>query len=122
VLAAPVVGKNEIKDLVIFNIAKVDTSSSGRLIAFDKVTGEEVWKLNLQYYCWSSPAAIYDQSGKAYLIVCDSVGFMYLIEGRTGKVIDKIFLESNIEGSPAVYENTIVVGTRGQQIYGIKIK
>ncbi|WP_208985085.1 hypothetical protein [Maledivibacter halophilus] len=47
---------------------------------------------------------------------------MYLIEGSSGEILDKISLGSNVEGSPAVYENMIVVGTRGQRIYGIKIK
>jgi len=47
---------------------------------------------------------------------------MNLIEGKSGKILDKIPLGGNIEGSPAVYDNMIVVGTRGQQIYGIRIK
>jgi hypothetical protein len=36
--------------------------------------------------------------------------------------LDKIPLQANIEGSPAIFEDMIVVGTRGQQIWGIKIK
>jgi hypothetical protein len=47
---------------------------------------------------------------------------MFLIEGSTGKVLDQIPLNANVEGSPAVYDDMIVVGTRGQQIWGIKIK
>ncbi len=47
---------------------------------------------------------------------------MYLIEGISGKILDKIALNGNIEGSPAIYEDMIVVGTRGQQIFGIRIK
>lgn len=47
---------------------------------------------------------------------------MYLIEGKTGKILDKIPLGGNVEGSPAVYDDMIVVGTRGQQIFGIKVK
>jgi hypothetical protein len=46
---------------------------------------------------------------------------MFLFEGTTGKQLDCIELGSNIEASPAVYDNTIVVGTRGQRIYGIRI-
>jgi hypothetical protein len=46
---------------------------------------------------------------------------MFLIEGKTGKIVDRISLEANIEASPAVYENMIVVGTRGQKIWGIRI-
>ncbi|SKC82258.1 hypothetical protein SAMN02194393_03734 [Maledivibacter halophilus] len=62
------------------------------------------------------------KEGEAYILQCDSAGKMYLIEGSSGEILDKISLGSNVEGSPAVYENMIVVGTRGQRIYGIKIK
>ncbi|WP_190014528.1 hypothetical protein [Geosporobacter subterraneus] len=47
---------------------------------------------------------------------------MFLIEGLTGKVLDCIDLGANVEGSPAVYENMAVVGTRGQKIFGIALK
>lgn len=121
-LASPIIGKNDIKDLVIFNIAKSYKTNGGKLIAFDKNTGNEVWTIESDYYCWSSPVAVYTPEGKSYIIQCDSGGFMYLIEGISGKILDKIPLQANIEGSPAIYEDMIVVGTRGQQIWGIKIK
>jgi outer membrane protein assembly factor BamB len=121
-LASPVVGKNDISDLVIYNIAKTDTIGNGKLLALDKKTGQEVWTINLKHYSWSSPVAVYTKEGKSYLIVCDSIGSMYLLEGKTGKLLHQINLEANIEGSPAVYDNMIVVGTRGQKIWGVRIK
>ena len=65
---------------------------------------------------------IYTKDGKSYILQSDSAGYMYLIEGISGRILDKIPLEANIEGSPAVYDNMLVVGTRGQKIWGIKIK
>ncbi|HHV28911.1 outer membrane protein assembly factor BamB family protein [Acetivibrio mesophilus] len=121
-LASPVVGKNEISDLVIFSIAKSYKKNGGKLIAFDKNTGDEVWVIDSDFYSWSSPVDIYTKDGKAYIIHCDSAGYMNLIEGKSGKILDKIPLGGNVEGSPAVYNDMIVVGTRGQQIWGIKIK
>ena len=47
---------------------------------------------------------------------------MYLIEGKSGKILDRISVEANVEASPVVYDNMVVIGTRGQVIYGIKIK
>jgi outer membrane protein assembly factor BamB len=122
--ASPVLGKNDIQDLVIFNIAKTNkkTKNESTLIAINKETGEEAWVTILENYCWSSPVAIYDENGKSRLIACDSAGFMHLIDGKTGEILDKIPLGSNIEASPAVYDDMIVVGTRGCKIYGIKVK
>lgn len=122
VLASPVVGKNDIDNLVIYNIARAWNKNGGKLIAFDKETGKEMWVINFNNYSWSSPVDIYTKDGKSYLIFCDSAGYMYLIEGKTGKILDKIPVGGNVEGSPAVYEDMIVVGTRGQQIFGIKVK
>lgn len=122
VMASPAIGKNEISNLVIFSIARSNTKSGGKLIAFDKNTGDEVWVIDSNFYSWSSPVVVYTEDGKAYIIYCDSGGYMNLIEGKSGKILDKIPLAANIEGSPAVYNDMIVIGTRGQQIWGIKIK
>ena len=122
-LASPVLGKQDISDLIIYNIAKTDAKNNGStLIALDRETGKEKWKVNMKFYSWSSPVAVYTKEGKSYLIACDSGGYMNLFEGTTGKKLDSLPLEANIEASPAVYDNMIVVGTRGSKIWGIRIK
>lgn len=122
-LATPVLGRNDINDLVIYNIAKTGTKNNGStLIALDRKSGKEKWKVNMKYYCWSSPVAVYSKEGKSYIIMCDSAGNMTLFEGATGKTLDSIPLGANIEASPAVYDNMAVVGTRGCKIWGIRIK
>jgi hypothetical protein len=55
-------------------------------------------------------------------VQCDSAGKATLYEGATGTALGTISLGSNIEASPAIFENTIVVGTRGQKIFGITIE
>ena len=47
---------------------------------------------------------------------------MFLIEGTTGKVLDTLDLETNIEASPAAYGNMVVVGTRGERICGVRVQ
>lgn len=122
-LASPVLGKHDINNLLIYNIAKSGMKKNGStLIALDRKTGNEVWKVYLDHYSWSSPVDVYTKEGKSYILICDSAGYMRLLEGSTGKELDKIALGANIEGSPAVYDNMIVVGTRGQKIWGIKIE
>lgn len=122
VLATNVIGKNTINDLVIFNVARYKKFNSGLLVALNKETGKEVWKFEMPNYCWSSPVDVYDPSGKAYLIQGDSIGNLYLIEGKTGVVLDTINLGSNIESSPAVFNDTLVLATRGGKVFGVKIK
>ena len=123
-LATPVLGKHDISNLVIFWVAKPRNipNTGGILVALDKATGEIVWENKMPRYGWSSPVAMYTEDGESYIIVCDAGGVMYLIRGINGEIIDNITLFGNVEASPAVYNNTIVVGTRGQYIYGIEVR
>lgn len=122
VLATNVIGKNNISDLVIFSLARYDGFSSGAVIAIDKSTGEIKWETKLNNYVWSSPVDFYDENGKGYIIQCDSVGNVFLIDGENGEILNTITLDANIEASPTIFEDTIVVATRGGSIYGIEIK
>lgn len=114
-------GKNDLSDLIFVPVARTPSASAGYLVALNKETGEEIWKLETSMYSWSSPVAFYDDEGHGYLIHCTSGGYMYLLDGLTGDKLDSRDLGSNIEASAAVYNDVVVVGTRGQQIYGIKM-
>ena len=70
----------------------------------------------------SSPVCVYDESGKGYVINGDFNGDLHLVDGLTGECLDSINLGSNIEASPAVYGNRLVVGTRGQLIWGVTFR
>ena len=73
-------------------------------------------------YAWSSPVCVYDKEGHGSVIYCSSDGNMYLLDGKTGQVYDTLSLsEGVIEASPAVYGNTVVVGTRDCKIWGVKL-
>jgi outer membrane protein assembly factor BamB len=120
-LATPVIGQGEIDDLVIFNIAKTENSRAGKLLAYGKADGGLVWQLDMAHYSWSSPTVIYAGNGKPFIVQCDSEGGVFLIDARDGAVLDSLTLNGNVEGSPVLFEDMIVVGTRGQKIYGIRI-
>jgi outer membrane protein assembly factor BamB len=122
VQATPVLGKEDIENLVIYPIARTPGANSGILVALDKKTGAEVWKTEMVNYAWSSPLAVYTPEGKSYIVQCDSVGTMFLLEGTTGKVLSTLDLETNIEASPAAFGDMIVVGTRGERICGVRIE
>lgn len=120
VQATAVCGKGGIDDLVILPMARVPYKNTGMLVALDKETGEERWTFDMAW-AWSSPVAVYADDGRAYIVQCDSDGMMYLLDGQTGELLDKIDLGGKVEASPAVFDNTIVVGTRSKKIVGIGI-
>ena len=120
--ATACLGENNLSGLVYFNIARTGGKKHGKLVAIDKKTGGEVWSVDMKYYSWSSPVAVYNSNGDGYIILCDSDGNMHLLDGRTGKVKDTINLGKNIEATPSVFNNTVVVGTRGKKIYGVTLK
>ena len=122
VLATNVIGKNNISDSVIFSLARYDGFNSGAIISINKSTGEIQWETKVDNYLWSSPVDFYDKNGNAYIIQCDSIGNMFLIDGKNGEILNSLTLDANIEASPAIYEDTIVIATRAGSIYGIEIK
>lgn len=134
-LGTPIVGKKSISDLVIFSYCMTKGIYSGNhLVAYNKDTGDKVWDYSMNQYSWSSPVDVYDADGNAYIVICDSVGQIHLVNGLTGVRITYLQLiknkglegenknAQNIESSPIVINGMIVIGTRGNSIYGVSIK
>ena len=124
VQATPVIGKEgtNLENLIIYPIARTPDLWGGAMIAFDKETGEQVWRWDMDYYTWSSPVDVYTESGEGYLVCFDSQGGGFLLDGATGTLLDTTDVGSLVEASPIVYNNRIVVGTRGQLICGIDLQ
>ena len=133
--ASPVIGQGKLKDLVYFTVTGL--SEEGReqlglsgeeasaLIALDKNTGKTVWAKGMESRTESSPVAVYDGDGNGWIIQCAEDGNIYLVEGLTGKETGSMKLEAEIIASPAVYNDTMVIGTTGKGtsfIYGIEIR
>jgi outer membrane protein assembly factor BamB len=93
----------------------------GVLACLNKQTGEVVWE-HESVYAWSSPVCVYNSDGSAVVIYCNAEGEVYMLNGESGEVLDTMEMGSNVEASPAVYKNRLVVGTRGCRIYGVELK
>ena len=122
-MASPVIGQLSIGNMVIFTVAKAH--EGGEMIALDKNTGHMVWQQPMSSFSYSSPVAVYNENGDAWIIQGDSKGVLQLMDGKTGTLLDSIQLEGSIIASPAVYNDTLVIGTSSKgvsKIYGIKIK
>ena len=134
-MASPVIGQNELGDLVYFTLSNVaaagaealfggDSDTPGLLLALDKTTGEVVWTHQLDAYSYSSPVAVYGEDGHGWIIQASSSGLITLLDGLTGTVVSTLEVEGTIDASPAVYNDTLVIGTTGKNtsfIYGIKL-
>lgn len=124
VQATALIGEGTISDLVIVPFARWGEVDAGVVVALEKSTGKVRWSFQMSKYTWSSPVAVYTPDGTAYIIICegsDTGGRIYLLDGATGTQLYTFNAEKNIEASPAVYGNMIVIGTRGKKIWGLRI-
>lgn len=123
VQSTPILGREgtDMDGMIIYSVSRMPTMSDGFLFAMDKNTGETIWELDMDSYSWCSPAAVYTADNKGYILMPSFTGTLYLLEGATGEVLDTFKLGSHMESSPVVYENTVVIGTRGSRIYGLKL-
>jgi outer membrane protein assembly factor BamB len=114
-------GDNDLSDYIYVTVSRTPSTSMGVLACIEKTTGNVVWE-HASYYAWSSPVCVYNSDGRGVVIYGNSEGVLYMLDGETGEELDVMELNGNIEASPAVYENHLVVGTRSCQIYGIELK
>ena len=122
VLGTPLLGKDDISDIIIFTVCFTGSAQDGIMVALDKETGEEVWKRQLSAYSWCSPVAVKSSDGKTYGLFADFSGLLHLFDPKTGQDLHTVSLGANVESSPAVYDDMIVVGSYAQKIFGIRIK
>ncbi len=136
-IASPVIGQHDLAELVYFTLSSVSKTGAaslagegaaameGVLIALSKETGEVVWHKEMDAYCYASPVAVYTEEGRGWIIQACSNGTLHLLDGLTGETVNTLQIEGVIEGSPAVYYNTLVIGTTGKDksfIYGIALE
>lgn len=117
----PLLGKGDCDNLIFANVC-TNLVPPGIFVAFDKKTGEQVYSINLYNFAWPSPTGYYTPDHKMYILNFDASGNVYLIEGKTGKIIYKQLIGCTFESSPAVIGNCAVVGSRGSSIYKFKIE
>ena len=122
ILATGVLGKGAIEGQIIYSISRTPKLSSGYLVSIDIKNGETVWMQELDKYAWSSTATMYAENGAVYLIQCCSDGTVLLFNAANGYLLDSVALNTTLEATPAVFENTIVVGTRDERIVGLTVE
>jgi len=118
-----VLGQNKLSGIAYVPVAEAGSANGGGyLVALDTASGEVLWEFKTSDYSWSTPVLIYDSDGNGFVGYCTMDGNFYLIDGITGNNVAMRSINGVIESSPAVFENTIVVGTRNSKIFGIQIR
>ncbi len=121
VLSTPALGTGPSADMVFFNISRTTAPREGDMVALDKKTGGVIWRRHLGNYSWSSPTIVTTSSGKQYGILSDSDGVMHLFDPQTGQDIHTISLGKNVEATPSMFGDTLVVASYDRNIYAIKL-
>lgn len=122
VFATNAVGTGDVAQLVFFTLSRCPGPEDGKLLALDKATGKEVWRVDLEHYAWSSPTLLKDPDGHSYLLQADIKGTVYLFDARDGREVTRVSLPGEIEASPAAFGDRIVLGARNDTIYGLRIE
>lgn len=120
-MSSAVLGKNALEGLVYTSFASTSGTTSGKVFCFDTATGSVVWEHSLSSYTWSSPIALYTESGKGYLLFFDHTGTASLLDGKTGALVGSFSLSEKVEASPCAFGDIIVIGTRDRHIFGIRV-
>lgn len=116
-------GTGSLDGILYVAMAREPNAGNGQLLALDTETGEELWSVTSDSYSWSSPVCFYDTEGNGYVLYTSCLhGKMYLVDGLTGDVLDTFSFDCTMEASPTVYNNTVVIGTRNQEVYGITLE
>lgn len=115
-------GKEELSGNIYVTVARTGGQAQGVLACIDKKTGEVNWEHEAAY-AWSSPICVYNPDGSGKVLYCNSTGHIYLLDGKTGDVLDCHQISDGvIEASPAVYQSYMVVGTRDCKIWGMELQ
>lgn len=115
-------GKADCADLIFVNVVNNIKGRNGCFMAIDRATGKTRYATPLSCYAWSSPVGFTTGEGKYIVVTFDCAGYGYIIDGTTGRVLYTRHIGNNFESSPVVIANTLVIGSRGSEIYRLSLK
>lgn len=121
--ASPVVGQYSASGTVFAVVSNGATDST--LYALSKSDGSVQWSTAFTAPALSSPVAVYNEAGDAWIVQALEDGRLLLLDAADGSVKNTLQLEGAIAASPAVYRNILVISTMGQDpsyIYAIALE
>ena len=122
VLSTGALGTGKVSDYIFYSISKTPGLEEGYLVALNRKNGKEAWRISLDMYSWSSTVVVRSQDDKVYLLQGCQNGDLLLIDAENGTIRNRINYGSAIEATPVVWNNSIVLATRSEKIFGAGIR
>jgi outer membrane protein assembly factor BamB len=119
--ATPAIGTGNVSHLVFMTLSRCPGPENGLVVALEKTTGTTVWKKELPLFSWSSPLILVDEAQKRFVLQAGIGGVIRLLDATDGREVAHVKLEGDIESSPVVFDDRVVIGTRGGFVYGLQI-
>lgn len=120
--ASTLIGKADCEDLIFTNRVINSRGQNGVFMAINRKDGSVAYEVPLRVYSWSSPVGFTVNGSKMIVLTGDGGGNLYLIEGRTGKIINCTKVGNNFESSPLVLGHSVIIGSRGNGIYKVTLE
>ncbi|HPF86592.1 MAG TPA: PQQ-binding-like beta-propeller repeat protein [Candidatus Limiplasma sp.] len=123
ITASPIVGLNNVSDLVFFTAT--NGSSSSTMYALSKADGSVKWSTAFTAPTESSPVAVYNEDGDAWIVQALADGQLLMLNADTGAIKATLQLDGEVRASPAVYRNVLIISTTGSDpsyIYAITLE
>jgi len=117
VLSTALIGKHQASDIVYTIFSRTTVNGAGELVALNKETGKQIFRVPFLQYSWVSPIALYDKNGYPTLFVPTVGGVIYLIDGMNGSVLYSENFGCTFESSPIAWGNRIIQPARGNKIF-----
>lgn len=120
--ASPLLGKGDCDGLIFTNIVENTNGYDGAFLAINRKDGTIAYRVKLNCYSWSSPVGFLTPEGRMVVVTGDAAGYLYLLEGASGKEICKEKVGYNFESSPLVIGNSVVIGSRSNGIFKVTLE
>ena len=116
------IGENSLSRYIYYAVVGEQSADNTTLYCVNKSDGEIIWQYQIASGFKSVPTAMYDKSGNGYVIMGDLSGDIYFFDGTTGEIIGRLALEAGVDGSPAVFNNKIVMHLNNDTLVCVKVE
>lgn len=120
--ASPLMGRADCSHLIFENLVDNNKGQNGKFVAINRYTGKVEYTTDLKFYSWSSPVGFETPDGRLLVVTGDGNGNLYLIKGINGEILATEKIGYNFESSPVVVGNTLIIGSRGNNIYKVALE